>query len=92
MIEERGLTYVLRGKTGWAWRLSADGDRFADCLPIAGDVGPPVTPEIGWYVGYVERRDRVVFFALNLEIRKVAEAAARRGIVKRILQEETLLP
>jgi len=75
-----------------ARRLTAAGDRFADCRPAESHgAGSPVDPEVGWYVGYVERGERVVFFALNMDIRRPADAAARRGIVRRILHDEGLL-
>lgn len=92
MVDDQGEGFVLRGKTGWARRLNAAGDRFADCPPAGrGDLGPSVDPEIGWYVGYIERGERVVFFALNLDIREAADASARREIVRRVLRDEGLL-
>ncbi|MGH7714165.1 MAG: penicillin-binding transpeptidase domain-containing protein, partial [Gemmatimonadaceae bacterium] len=92
MVEARGVGYVLRGKTGWARQLTDAGDRFGDCRPAADRaLGNPVTPEIGWYVGYVVRGERIVFFALNVDIRRPADAAARRCIVRRVLSEELLL-
>jgi beta-lactamase class D len=50
-----------------------------------------VTPEIGWYVGYVERQDRVAFFTLNIDIRSPLDAGKRRAIALGILTEEGLL-
>jgi beta-lactamase class D len=92
MIEERGSGYVLRGKSGWAQRLSAAGDRFARCRPTdPPEPGPEVTPEVGWYVGYVESHDRVAFFALNIDMRKPSDAEQRRAIARRILEDEGLL-
>jgi beta-lactamase class D len=92
MIEERRTGYVLRGKTGWARQLSGAGERFADCRPsVVEGVGPNVWPEIGWYVGYVTRSDRTVYFALLVEIRKPSDAAHRRSIVRRLLADERVI-
>ena len=94
MVEERAVDYVLRGKTGWARSLAATGDRFADCRTASGHVNDPLpqsASEVGWYVGYVQRGERAVYFALNLDIRRPENAAARRGIVRLVLQEEGLV-
>ena len=93
MVEERAADYVVRGKTGWARRLAPAGDRFADCRPSpAQSAGSPQpSPELGWYVGYVERKGRIVYFALNVDILRPEDAAARRGIVRRALEKEGLI-
>ena len=89
MIEEHGDGYVLRGKTGWARQLTRSGDRFADCRPETGaSPGTPVGQEVGWYVGYVEWQSRVVYFALNIDVTRPEDAAARRALVRRVLQHE----
>lgn len=46
--------YKLYGKTGWATTI--DG--------LAVDSR---NPDIGWFVGYVEKGDNVYFFATNVE-------------------------
>ena len=46
--------YKLYGKTGWATTI--DG--------LAVDSS---NPDIGWFVGYVEKGDNVYFFATNVE-------------------------
>lgn len=42
---------------------------------------------VGWWVGYVERRDNVYFFATNFEIVKPADVAARRTLTKNVLRD-----
>jgi len=49
--------------------------------------GARLSPEIGWYVGYVERGGNVWFFANNIDMRKDEDAEARIGISRRILGE-----
>lgn len=66
MVEEESSTFTLRGKTGWAQRVS---------------------PQIGWYVGYVETEDDVWFFACNLTIVKGADAEYRKSLVMSYLKE-----
>jgi beta-lactamase class D len=44
-------------------------------------------PEVGWYVGWLERGARVYFFALNLDITKPEDTRARSAIVKAALED-----
>lgn len=53
--------------------------------------GARLSPEIGWYVGYVERGGSVWFFANNIDMRKDEDAEARIGISRRILGELGLI-
>lgn len=46
---------------------------------------------IGWYVGYLERDEKVYFFATNLDIRKPEDLAARIKITRRCLRNLGLL-
>ena len=43
-------------------------------------------PEIGWYVGYVEKGEEVYFFALNLDIHKNSDAKKRKTLTRKILK------
>lgn len=49
------------------------------------------TPQVGWYVGYLERGGKVYFFALNLDITKPEDTKARIAITKSILRDMGLL-
>jgi beta-lactamase class D len=53
--------------------------------------GDPSVPEIGWFVGYLEQGERVHFFAINIDIRKNEDAAARLSITKAILRDLALI-
>jgi beta-lactamase class D len=46
-----------------------------------------VNPQIGWYVGYVEIKKDVWFFACNLDINKAKDAEFRDKIVYRAFEE-----
>jgi beta-lactamase class D len=46
-----------------------------------------MTPQIGWYVGYVEKKDAVWFFALNMDITNPQEARLRQEIVCQTLPD-----
>lgn len=48
-------------------------------------------PQIGWFVGYLERGGDVHFFATNIDIRQSGDAAARLSITKAILRELGLI-
>lgn len=65
MIVEQGGTYILRGKTGWASRVS---------------------PQIGWFVGWLETSRNVYFFALNIDIVKRHDVNARIDIAKKVFR------
>jgi beta-lactamase class D len=68
-----------------------DGYRLSGKTGWAG-FGEPDAPQLGWLVGYVERGDEVAYFALNLDLRTPADAAARLSITRGILTELGLLP
>lgn len=50
-----------------------------------------VTPNIGWYVGYLEQNDNVYFFATNLDLVSEKDAAARLEVTRLCLQDLGLL-
>ncbi len=54
-------------------------------------LGKPDAPQIGWLVGYLERGEKVYFFATNIDIRTSEDAKARLAITKAILDELGLL-
>lgn len=47
--------------------------------------------QTGWLVGYLERREEVFFFALNIDIKRNEDAAARMRIAKEVLRDFGLL-
>jgi beta-lactamase class D len=50
-------------------------------------------PQVGWWVGWVERRDGAVFFALNIDMPAgVADAPKREAIGRRVLRSIAALP
>lgn len=48
-------------------------------------------PNIGWFVGYVERNENAYFFAHNMEFTERKLASERKGIVEEILKELKLI-
>lgn len=54
-----------------------------------GDAGQPGT---GWLVGYLERQGKVFFFALNIDIKRNQDAAARMEVTKAVLRDFGLMP
>lgn len=55
--------------------------------------GARMDPQIGWWVGWVERPDGAVFFALNIDMpNQGADAPKRLSITKAILREIGALP
>ncbi|HLP87323.1 MAG TPA: class D beta-lactamase [Nostocaceae cyanobacterium] len=50
-----------------------------------------VTPNIGWFVGYLEQNNNVYFFATNIDIRNNNDAPARIEVTRRSLQALGLL-
>jgi beta-lactamase class D len=52
-----------------------------------------VEPQVGWWVGWVERPDGAVFFALNIDMPNgAADLAKREGIARAILRSIDALP
>jgi beta-lactamase class D len=49
------------------------------------------TPQVGWYVGYLEQNDNVYFFATNLEIAEEEDLAARLEVTRLCLLDLGLL-
>ncbi len=58
---ERGVDWVLYGKTGW---YSAPGKG------------------IGWFVGWLEKSDKLYIFALNIDMNNISDAEKRIELVK----------
>ncbi|MFB8788149.1 MAG: class D beta-lactamase [Potamolinea sp.] len=56
-----------------------------------GWVRGAVTPEIGWYVGYLEQGKNIYFFATNIDIRNKNDTAARIEVTRRCLKDLGLL-
>jgi beta-lactamase class D len=50
-----------------------------------------VDPQQGWYVGYVETKGQVWFFATNLEIRKKGDERFRQEITMEALKVKGIL-
>lgn len=50
-----------------------------------------VTPQIGWYVGYLEQNNNVYFFATNIDVVSKKDVAARLEVTKLCLQDLGLL-
>jgi beta-lactamase class D len=50
-----------------------------------------VTPQIGWYVGYLEQNDNVYIFATNIDVVSDNDVAARLEVTKLCLQDLGLL-
>lgn len=45
------------------------------------------TPQVGWWIGYVERADNVYFYALEIDINKNEDAPKRKEITRNILKQ-----
>lgn len=84
LILEKQPDYVLSGKTGLQLGLSKLG---------APKLSIPVSPKLGWFVGYLERNGDVYFFATNIESGTPPDnfSAARIEITKKILNRLNLL-
>lgn len=54
--------------------------------------GSDVQPQIGWYVGYLERADKAYLFVTNIDIRDLKkDPAARLEVTRRCLKDLALL-
>ena len=50
-----------------------------------------VLPQIGWYVGYLEKGDQVWFFVHNLDIRRKGDEKQREALVREALRVKGIL-
>ncbi|HEY9801709.1 MAG TPA: class D beta-lactamase [Leptolyngbyaceae cyanobacterium] len=50
-----------------------------------------LTPNIGWFVGYLEQKNNVYFFATNIDVRNDNDAPARIEVTRRSLKALGLL-
>jgi beta-lactamase class D len=48
-------------------------------------------PQTGWYVGYVETKGNVWFFALNMDMRGPADGPLRKKLVMAVLKEKGII-
>jgi beta-lactamase class D len=48
-------------------------------------------PEIGWYVGYLEKGDNIYFFATNIDMQSQKDASARIELTRRCFQDLRVL-
>jgi beta-lactamase class D len=53
--------------------------------------GQKVSPQIGWYVGYVESGGKIWFFAMNMEITKPEEGRLRQELTMAALRLKKIL-
>lgn len=51
-----------------------------------------MTPQVGWYVGYVEKSDDVWFFATNVDIRNQEDLPVRQKVTRDALQVKGIIP
>jgi beta-lactamase class D len=49
------------------------------------------TPQVGWYVGYIETEDEVWFFALNMDVLGEADLPLRKQLVREALQAKGII-
>ncbi len=49
------------------------------------------TPQVGWYVGYVEKAKEVFFFALNIEVQNENELPLRQKLAREALQQKGII-
>lgn len=49
------------------------------------------TPQVGWFVGYVERGEDVYFFACNIDINRPGDENARQAVARQILEQQGLI-
>jgi beta-lactamase class D len=74
--------WVWRGKTGLAFPLAADG----------ADLDLKAAPGIGWLVGWVERPEGDVVYAMNMDARRDQHTAVRAALTRLLLEANGVLP
>lgn len=63
-------------------------DEKTDRYVISGKTGwsDAFTPQVGWWIGYVETGGKVYYFATEIDIKNREDAAQRKAITKKVLQ------
>jgi beta-lactamase class D len=63
-------------------------DERTGAYTISGKTGwsDAFTPQVGWWIGYVETGGKVYFFAVEIDIKKDTDAARRKEIAKMVLR------
>lgn len=84
LVLEKQPHYTLSGKTGLQLGLAPSG---------AAKLSIPVSPKLGWFVGYLEQNGDIYFFATIIESVNPPDnfSAARTEITKKILKLLNLL-
>ena len=49
-------------------------------------------PDIGWFVGWVERDGKAYVYALNADLARAGDAPKREQVARRLLAGEGLIP
>lgn len=68
--------------------VRARGDDFA----VHAKTGWNDTYKIGWFVGWVQRKDEVHYFVLNIDVNSNADAAARVNLIEDVLEQRGFIP
>ncbi|MGH8028833.1 MAG: hypothetical protein ACREO3_02760, partial [Arenimonas sp.] len=79
---ERGKHWVWRGKTGLAYPLTKAG----------ADLDLKAAPGVGWIVGWVERPEGDVVYAMNLAARREQHPALRATLTRALLEANGAIP
>ena len=53
--------------------------------------GMRIEPQIGWFIGYVEKKDNKWIFAMNIDILKKTDSKLRKKIIYDILRTEKII-
>ena len=69
---DTGDDWTLYGKTGWATR----------------NLNKNMNPTLGWFVGWVEQKEKLYIFALNMDIKDSSQLPQRQEIAIDILKNE----
>ena len=78
----RRSEWVWRGKTGLTFPIAKDG----------ADLDLKAAPGVGWLVGWVERPEGDVVYAMNLEARRDHGSGVRAELTRLLLQANGVLP
>lgn len=89
LLEEDHAGYRVFAKSGWDGATNPHDARFIGFVPPAMRGG---TPQVGWYVGVVERDKKQWAFALNIDLTRESDPAQRKQLGRAILKQAGALP
>lgn len=78
--------------SGASYDILKQAMQVDDVLYAKTGLAADTSPQIGWYVGYVQTATDSWLFALNIDVRGNADVATRLELTRQVLEDKGILP